>query len=72
MAQFDRFDICVAYYLFATRYHSGQFSKEYKILGRLQKIGFAIGAGPLTDEQLAEDFPNAKEIYDNLVNKHLN
>jgi hypothetical protein len=37
---FDRFDICEAYYLFAVYYHLGQWSKEYEIFGRLQKIGF--------------------------------
>ena len=32
---FDRFDICEAYYCYASDYHEGQFSKIYEIFGRL-------------------------------------
>jgi hypothetical protein len=58
---FDRLDICTAYWKFAVEYHGGQFSKEYKIFGRLDKIKFSPGILPLS---LSE---NAQEIYDNLV-----
>ncbi len=40
MVYFSRFDICEAYYLYASHYHSGQSSEVYKIFGRLSKIGF--------------------------------
>ncbi len=36
----DRFDICEAWYVFASEYHGGQWSPEYRILGRLARIGF--------------------------------
>lgn len=64
MARFDRFDICEAYYKFATEYHGGQFSREYRIFGRLNRIGFkpssAVERGELESE-------NAQEIFDQLV-----
>ena len=62
---FDRFDICEAYHLFASNYHEGQFSKIYKIFGRLHNIQFKpsdnIGFETLTE--------NGQEIYNNLVKK---
>ncbi len=36
----DRFDICEAYYLFASAWHEGQFSPTYAIFGRLDRLGF--------------------------------
>lgn len=64
---FDRFDICEAYYLFAYLWHGGQWSKEYAIFGRLERMGFRVS--PLFNgrESLSE---NGKEIYDNLVRRH--
>jgi len=62
---FDRIDICDAYYLFATLYHNGQSSKEYKIFGRLEKVkykpGFALSEDSLTC--------NGRDIYQKLVNR---
>lgn len=63
---FDRFDICEAYYAFATDYHSGQRSPEYAILGRLQRMGYRPGFGGVTYTSLTE---NGKAIYNNLVAK---
>jgi hypothetical protein len=63
---FDRFDICEAYYAFATDYHGGQWSPEYAILGRLQRMGYRAGFGGVTYDALTE---NGKAIYDNLVSK---
>ena len=60
----DRFDICEAYYAFATDYHGGQFSPEYAIFGRLQRMGYRPGFGGVTYDALTE---NGKAIYDNLV-----
>jgi len=61
---FDRFDICAAYYVFAMLYHGGQWSKEYEIFGRLDRIGFKpspLLSGP---EDLSE---NGQDIYYQLV-----
>jgi len=63
---FNRFDICEAYYLFGTLYHSGQYSKEYAYLGRLIKCGFKPGRS-FGEDSLSE---NGRAIFDNLVAKH--
>jgi hypothetical protein len=65
MPYFNRFDVCEAYYMYACLYHNGQWSKEYKIFGRLHKIKFKP-ASSLTVETLDE---NARLIFDNLVAK---
>ena len=39
-AEWNRFDICEAWYLFACDWHEGQFSDTYAIFGRLDRIGF--------------------------------
>ena len=65
---FDRFDICEAYYVFAMLWHGGQFSKEYEIFGRLERMKFRpppMLSGP---EDLGE---NAREIYDRLVQRNI-
>ena len=50
----DRFDICDAYYVFATLRHGGQFTREYAYLGRLVRMGYKPGLsaqqGKLTSE----------------------
>lgn len=62
----NRFDVCEAYYWFAVTCHTGQNSPEYKIFGRLQKIGFkptpSIERGQLGHE--------AAVIYERLVASH--
>lgn len=63
---FDRFDICEAYYAFATLYHSGMHSKEYAIFGRLERIKFKPGLNADNPETLNE---NARAIFDALVEK---
>jgi len=68
MMQFDRSDICEAYYLFASHYHSGQGSKVYEIFGRLEKIKFH--PRPTLDEKSLSE--NGKAIYDNLVGEWQN
>ena len=60
---FDRFDICEAWYLFASEYHEGQWSKLYRVFGRLYKIKFK--PSPMLRYESLSD--NGKEIYDNLV-----
>jgi len=37
---FDRRQVCLAYYHYATLYHRGQWSPEYAIHGRLDKLGY--------------------------------
>ena len=61
--RWDRFDICEAYYLYAVNYHRGQYSREYKIFGRLIMMGFKPGIFL----NVAILSPNARAIYDNLV-----
>lgn len=61
---FNRFDICEAYYCYAALYHGGQFSKEYRIFGRLNRIDFVPGSKPDDPDELNE---NARVIFDNLV-----
>jgi len=60
---FNRFDICMAYYLFGADYHTGQWSKEYAYTSRTLNLGFCPSP-MLRYESLSE---NGKEIYDNLV-----
>lgn len=37
---FDRFDICEAYFVYASLYHNGQWSKLYAKLGQLINMEF--------------------------------
>ena len=62
---FDRFDIVLAHYLYCMYHHTGQGSKLY---ARLSKINTYFNAGrPLAGvEDLNE---NAREIYLSLVLK---
>jgi hypothetical protein len=40
----DRFDLYGALYLLCARYHSGQWSRGYRILSRLHIAGYVPGA----------------------------
>lgn len=64
--EWNRFDICEAYYVYAMLWHSGQASKEYAIFGRLHRMEFSPRPS-LSSETDLED--NARAIYDNLVTK---
>ena len=66
MPNFNRFDICEAWYIFAAESHGGQWSKEYEIFGRLDRMHFRPSWGVRENgyEALTE---NGKEIYDRLV-----
>jgi len=46
----DRFAICGAYWIIASRYHSGQWSKGYAKLSQLSRMGFWPGPSPETDQ----------------------
>lgn len=61
---FNRFDICEAYFLFFSHYHSGQSSKLYKRLSKMS--GYFKPRHNLSIDTLED---NALEIYLNLVEK---
>jgi len=64
----NRFAICEAYYMFASLYHGGQYSKEYAYFGRLDKLGYkpGLGASSQNPDRLDED---SREIFDRLVER---
>jgi hypothetical protein len=64
-AYFDRFDICEAHYLYASHYHTGQFSPIYAKLGQLDRLGFRPGL-MLSVHNLSD---NALTIYANLITR---
>ena len=61
--EWNRFDICEAYYIYCRDYHSGQWSKEYAVLGTLSNMRFKPGI----DLEAADLTENGRLIYDNLV-----
>ena len=63
---FDRFDVCLAYWAYATHWHAGQFSDTYAIFGRLERMGFRPGC---QSDRPADLGDNAREIYRQLVVK---
>ena len=63
MPEFNRHDICAAYYLFGALWHSGQWSKEYAYMGRARNCGFSPGVS-FCGRNLSE---NALLIYQALV-----
>ena len=62
----NRFDICEAWWVFASLYHGGQYSEIYKIFGRLARMQFRPSRG-LGLDSLEE---NAREIFEQLVDSH--
>lgn len=62
---FERFDICEAYYLYATHHHMGWGSWSYGIFARLEKIKFRSPVH--REEDLSE---NGRMIYDRLVERN--
>jgi len=63
MPYWNRFDICEAWYCYASDYHSGQFSKLYAKLSQFEHIGFK--PSPLLSKHRLT--LNGEEIYNNLV-----
>jgi hypothetical protein len=53
----DRFEICAAYYLVASRWHSGQWSKGYRKLSQAVRLGFK--PGPIFGERKGSEERNA-------------
>ena len=66
MPYFDRFDVCEAYYLFATDYHEGQWSETYRIFGRLQQLRFQPSPG-LSRRSLTS---NGRQILASLIRRY--
>ena len=62
-AYFDRFDICEAFYCYASDWHAGQWSEDYKIFGRLHNLQFRPSP-MISSDNLSE---NAQVIYEHLV-----
>jgi hypothetical protein len=62
---FDRFDVCIAYYLFACDRHGGQGSPEYRILGRLHALGFR--PSPILSRRSLSE--NARSILAGLIRR---
>lgn len=60
----NRIDICEAWYLYATLFHGGMGSPEYRIFGRLERLGFKARPSLRWWGNLSE---NAQEIYHRLV-----
>ncbi len=60
----NRFDICEAFYVYATLHHRGQGSKEYAIFGRLERIGFSASFQNVDPDKLTDD---GKYLYERLV-----
>jgi len=64
--EFNRFDICEAWYLIACDQHTGQNSELYAVFGRLINLGFIPRPG-LCYESLSD---NGQEIYNRLEKKY--
>ena len=62
----DRFDLYGALYLFCVRYHSGKWSRGYKLLCRLELAGYQPGLG-LRERPVNFESENQREIYKKLV-----
>ena len=62
----DRFDICGAYWLFYSRYHGGQNSHGYRKLSQLARMKYNPGVGLQFGKFETE---NQKQIYNQLVVK---
>ncbi len=64
--QWDRFDICEAYYCYAKDYMRDRYdnSIEFGILGRLHHMGYRPGFGGVEYRDLTD---NAKAIYRELI-----
>jgi hypothetical protein len=65
----NRFDLYGALYLFCNRYHSGQWSRGYRILSRLSIARYRPG---LSIQQNRFETEEQKEIYKILVRNYKN
>ena len=60
----DRFDICSAWFVYAMLWHRGQWSPEYEIFGRLNRMKYKSSPLYRNEHDLTD---NAKLIYEQLV-----
>lgn len=44
--EFNKFDICEAYHVYASLWNAGMYSRDYAIFGRLERIGFKPAMAP--------------------------
>lgn len=65
----NRFDICAAYYVYAMYWHDGQWSDEYAIFGRLDRIRYEPCRHIADGKLLKGEDDNARDIYAALVRK---
>ena len=65
---FDRFDICEAWYVWASENHGGMFTKEYAIFGRLNRIRFVPRPSLNGWDSLTE---NGQEIYNAMESRKI-
>jgi len=69
----DRFDLISGLYAFVCHYHSGQWSREYRILSR---ITTRYNPRNIPIEAIAEnnntDWQEASEVYQRLVKNYAN
>lgn len=66
MSLYARFDLYGALWLFCSEYHSGQWSRGYRILSRLSQVytpGMGLQAGRFESEE-------QEAIYEHLVEKY--
>lgn len=63
----NKFDLYGALWLFCSRYHSGQWSRGYRILSRLSARGYRPGLGIQSNRFESE---TQRDIYRALVRNH--
>ena len=68
MPYFDRFDICVAHFLFASHWHGGQGCKLYGKFAQLERLRYRPSV--CQSDRPADLDQNAREIYRLLVVSH--
>lgn len=51
----DRFTICAAYWIVASRWHSGQASRGYEKLSQLARVGYNPGLASFEKEKHSEE-----------------
>lgn len=66
---FDRFDVCAAYFVFACQWHKGQWSAEYRIFGRLCRIGYQPCAHIADGNLLRDEDGNTRYILAQLIRR---
>lgn len=65
----DRFDLYGALWMFCARHHSGQWSRGYRILSRLARIGYTPGLSAQNGHFESE---NQCAIYRHLIRNYRN